>query len=318
MSSSLPQRIHLANLPTPLQQITFRNSKFLIKRDDLTGVETTGNKIRKLEYILADALRKKANLLYTCGGDQSNHARATLYAGRSVGLDTKLFLWGEDISLPEGNLFLDKILKPKIVYLTEAEYHNVHEIMNESETKEKNKKVYLVPEGGSSPHGILGYANCVSELYQDLPKRVKGILTAAGSGGTTAGLVIGSKLFGIPLKVFAVNVLTSKSLIENRVMSVIEKTIAKFKLDISVSHKDFEVIDGYSKEGYKNITDKKVKVIKEFAQSTGILLDPAYTGKAFCAFNDYFLSPKKTADIIFLHTGGLFGVFSKREQYLRV
>jgi 1-aminocyclopropane-1-carboxylate deaminase/D-cysteine desulfhydrase-like pyridoxal-dependent ACC family enzyme len=124
-----------------------------------------------------------------------------------------------------------------------------------------------------------GLRNCVSELYQDLPKRVKGILTAAGSGGTTAGLVIGSKLFGIPLKVFAVNVLTSKSLIENRVMSVIEKTIAKFNLDISVSHRDFEVIDGYSKEGYRNITDKKVKVIKEFAQSTGILLDPAYTGK---------------------------------------
>ncbi|MHC1736948.1 MAG: 1-aminocyclopropane-1-carboxylate deaminase/D-cysteine desulfhydrase [Ignavibacteriaceae bacterium] len=317
MMHLLPKRIKLANLPTPLQQITFNNTKFFIKRDDLTGLETSGNKIRKLEYILADALRTKSDLLYTCGGDQSNHARATLFAGKSLGLDSKLFLWGEDTSSPEGNLFLNKILKPEIVYLTESEYWNVREIMIADAKKQKTKKVYIVPEGGSSPHGILGYSHCVSELYQDLSSGTKGILTAAGSGGTTAGLVLGSKLFGVKLKIFSVNVLYSKSQLENNILSVLEDTIKEFRLDIKVSHKDFEIIDGYSKEGYKSISDNKIRLIKNFAKQTGILLDPAYTGKAFCAFNDHFLKGQKSSKVIFLHTGGLFGILSKKEQYLK-
>jgi len=317
MYNLLPKRIHLANLPTPLQHLTFNSTKFFIKRDDLTGLETTGNKVRKLEYILADALRRKSNLLYTCGGDQSNHARATLFAGKSLGLETKLFLWGDDSKSPEGNLFLNKILNPKIVYLTESEYWNVQEIMKTDAVQQKSKKIYIVPEGGSSPHGILGYANCISELYQDLSKSTNGILTAAGSGGTTAGLVIGSKLFGVPLKIFSVNVLYSRSRLENQIMSVIEDSIKEFKLDIKITHKDFEIIDGYSKEGYKNITDRKIKVIKEFAGQTGILLDPAYTGKAFCAYNEHFLKGRKSSNVIFLHTGGLFGIFSKKDQYIK-
>ena len=125
----IPQKIFLAHTPTSLQEIIFEGKSFLIKRDDLTGCELSGNKVRKLEYILVEAKRNKADIIFTCGGEQSNHARATTIAAKRIGLNTKLFLWGKENSNANGNLFLNKIYGTEIEYLNKDEYNKVNEIM---------------------------------------------------------------------------------------------------------------------------------------------------------------------------------------------
>ncbi len=314
-----PKKLAIANIPTPIQQKEFNGCKFWVKRDDLTGVELSGNKVRKLEYLLADALKEKADYVFTCGGEQSNHCRATAIAAATVGIKTKLFLWGMDRKNASGNLFFDKLVGSEINYVSKDEYFNISQIMEseKEKLKKKGKKVYIIPEGGSSELGIWGYINFVKELKDKMGnRRIKGIITAAGSGGTTAGLMIGAFLYNLPLKIFAVNVLYDKATIENKIFTLLERAVRKYKLKLKIDNSVLEILDGYSEEGYKKIEDKKVEVIVEFFKQSGMLLDPAYTGKAFYAFNENFLIGKKSSSVIFTHTGGLFGVFNKSKQYL--
>ena len=314
----IPPKLGLANLPTPIQEISFRGKKFLVKRDDLTGMELSGNKVRKLEYILAQAKKEKAEIVFTCGGEQSNHARATAIAASKIGMKCKLFLWGNSKTEVDGNLFLDKLTGCEISFLNRVEYLSVNEIMFEERKKllKKGKKVYVIPEGGSTTLGIWGYITFVQELNKQIDlKKIDGIVTAAGSGGTAAGLILGSSLLKLDLKIFAVNVLYSESVIKNKIIQLVEEGNLDYQLGAKIYVDNMVILDGYSKEGYKNISKEKVKLVKSFFRQTGILLDPAYTGKAFAAFNDNFLG-KNIGKVIFLHTGGLFGIFGKRKEYL--
>jgi D-cysteine desulfhydrase len=314
-----PGRISLANIPTPLSSYSFNGCKFLMKRDDLTGLELSGNKVRKLEYILARAIKEKTTLIYTCGGEQSNHSRATATSARSVGLKVKLFLWGREKSNPEGNLFIDKFLGAEIKYLTRRMYDNVNAIMAAEKKKDERKKekVFIVPEGGSSSLGIWGYINFIDELSRQINlNKLKGILTACGSGGTTAGFLVGAALKGIKLKIYAVNVIYGKDVMKERILSLANECIKDYKLGCLVDESSLDILDGFSREGYKKIDKKKVEIIRSFAESSGIMLDPAYTGKAFFAYNDMFLNGNKSSDVLFVHTGGFFGIFSKRKEYL--
>ena len=261
----IPPKLNLANLPTPVQEISFQGKKFLIKRDDLTGMELSGNKVRKLEYILAQAKKEKTDIV-----------------------------------------------------LSKPEYSRANEIMFEERKKliKKGKNVYVIPEGGSTTLGIWGYISFMYELNKQIDlKTVDGMLTTAGSGGTAAGLLLGSSLLKLNLKIYAVNVLYSESVIRNKIIQLADAGNLEYKLGVKVNKSDFVILDGYSNEGYKNISKVKVELIKSFFCQTGILLDPAYTGKTFAAFNDNFLDKKK-GEVIFLHTGGLFGVFGKRKEYL--
>lgn len=314
----IPPKLNLAYLPTPVQEIDFQENKFLMKRDDLTGMELSGNKVRKLEYILAQAKREKPDIIFTCGGEQSNHARATAIAASKLGMKGKLFLWGNDKSTADGNLFLDKLTGCEIFFLNKSEYERVNEIMFEERKKQlrKGKKVYVIPEGGSTILGIWGYISFMQELAKQINlKKLAGIITAAGSGGTAAGLLLGSALLNLDLKIYAVNVLYSKSIIVNKITQLAEAGNLEYELKVNVQKNNLIVLDGYSREGYKNISKDKVKLIKTFFHQTGILLDPAYTGKAFAAYHDNFLR-KKGKHVLFLHTGGIFGVFGKRKEYV--
>lgn len=316
-----PNKLNLANLPTPIQKSEFRGSKFLIKRDDYTGTELSGNKIRKLDYILADVKKKKADYLFTCGGDQSNHARATAIAAQQIGVKTKLFLWGRDTKNTDGNLFLNKLVGTEIKYLTKSEYGNVDAIMlaESKRLQKKGKKVYVVPSGGSTPLGLWGYINFMDELNQQKEStKIKGILSAYGSGGTTAGMLLGAALLNSKMKIYAVNVFDEDKFAREKIIQLVEDAIVDYDLKVEVNYKNLIVLDGYSKEGYKNIERGKLKIIVELFQSTGILLDPTYTGKAFYAYYQEFLKDRKSSNIMFLHTGGLYGVFSKRKDYLEV
>jgi len=314
----IPNRISLANLPTPVQKISFEGKSFFIKRDDFTGIETSGNKIRKLEYLLYQAKKEKADYVFTCGGEQSNHARATAFAAASLGMKSKLFLWGKNSSNADGNLFLDKVLGCDFRFLSKNEFGYVNKIMEEEKRafEKKGKKVFLIPEGGSSPLGIWGYIHAIEELQkQNIFKHCNSILTASGSGGTTTGLLVGSLLLKLNLKIFAVNVLYTKDEIRDKILSLAEQAIKDFRLPIKLYEKRLEIMDGYSQEGYKQISDDKISLIKKFARSTGIIFDPTYTGKAYKAYYDNY-SSGKTSKTLFIHTGGLYGVFSKRKKYL--
>lgn len=314
----IPSKINLANLPTPIQEAQFNGKKFLIKRDDFTGLELSGNKVRKLEYIFAQAKRERADIIFTCGGDQSNHARATAIAAAKLGIKCRLFLWGTDKNIPDGNLFLDQLTGCEIKFLNKSEYSQVNEIMFEERKQllKKGKNAFVLPEGGSTTLGIWGYISFLHELSKQIDlETIDGILTAAGSGGTSAGLLLGSSLLNLNLKTYAVNVLYSAEVIKQKILTLAEAGNLDYKLKTKIRKDNLVILDGYSKEGYKNISLAKLKLIKSFFKQTGILQDPAYTGKAFAAYHDNFLKQKRSK-VLFVHTGGLFGVFGQRQNYL--
>ena len=314
-----PQKISLAHIPTPLEEISFENKKFLMKRDDYTGSDFLGNKIRKLEYLLYEAKNINAKYIFTCGGDQSNHARATASAAAKLGFKTRLYLWGSSKEKPTGNLFLDKMYGAEIVYLNKNEFDKVDEIMFEDRKKllKKGKEVYVIPAGGTSVLGIWGYISFINELKKQVDlKKIEGIFAACGSGGTAAGLLVGCALYNVDLKIYAVNVLHIESEIRKKILQIAEAARLEFGIKNKINPSLLKIVDGYSKEGYKLITKSKLKLITKFSRSTGILLDPAYTGKAFIAYYEKFIKSNKKNKTIFLHTGGIFGSFPKRNDYI--
>lgn len=314
-----PPKIVLSQVPTPLQIIQFEGKNFLIKRDDLTGCELSGNKVRKLEYILADAKRKKADIIFTCGGEQSNHARATVIAAKKIGLNSKLFLWGKKKSVINGNLFLNKIYGADIKYLNKKQFDNVNEIMftERQALLKKDRNAYVLPEGGSTTLGIWGYINFINELKNQINlKQINSIVAASGSGGTAAGLLVGAAINNLKVKIVAVNVLYSREVIRKKILQLAEGCVLDFNLNCKINPENLIILDGYSEEGYKNISKSKIDLIKKFARETGILFDPAYTGKAFTAYYENYLSRGMGKKNIFIHTGGLFGVFGRVKEYL--
>ncbi|MCW8816475.1 MAG: pyridoxal-phosphate dependent enzyme [Ignavibacteriaceae bacterium] len=317
----IPKKINFAHLPTPIEKIRFHSKEFLIKRDDYTGSDFLGNKIRKLEYLLYEAKKEKADIIFTCGGDQSNHARATLSAAAKLGIKTRLYLWGKEKNHADGNLFLDKMYGAEIVYLNKKEFLNVDKIMTEERAKlvKKGKRVYVILAGGSSTLGIWGYISFIEELKKQINiTKIDGIFSACGSGGTAAGLLVGASVNRLNLKIYAVNVLFTKDDMKKKILQLAEGAVLDYKMPCKINESNLEIFDGYSTEGYKNISDNKIKIVTDFARETGILLDPAYTGKAFCAYNDLVLSKGKGERIIFLHTGGIFGTFPKRKEFLKI
>jgi len=321
MKIKYPQSFQIANIPTPLQTIKYDNKSFLIKRDDLTGSLLSGNKVRKLEFLLKDAKKKRAEYIFTCGGDQSNHARATVIAAKKYGFKVKLFLWGKDSTDAKGNLFLDKFFGADISYLNKENYSDVNNIMQEEAEIliKKGKKVYVIPEGGSNAVGIWGYIKFIDELNKQINlKQMDGIFSASGSGGTAAGMLVGVSLLKLPIKIYAVNVLYSKEELRKKIINSSEGCIYEFDLPCKLDESKLKIVDGYSKEGYKNINKNKLKLIKNFGESTGILFDPAYTGKGLTAYYENILLKRKGMKVIFVHTGGMFGVFAKSREYLSV
>ncbi len=315
----IPAKINLAQIPTPLQTLKFEGKNFLIKRDDLTGCELSGNKIRKLEYILADAKKKKADIILTCGGEQSNHARATTIAAKQIGLNTKLFLWGKETTNMNGNLFLNKIYGADIKYLNKSEYENVNNLMFEERKTllKRDINAYVLPEGGSTTLGILGYVDFMKELKEQIDlRKIDSVVAASGSGGTAAGMLVGAALNKLNVKIVAINVLYSAEVIKKKILNLAEGCVLDYKLNCKINHDQLVIVDGYSSEGYKRISKSKIKLIKKFAAETGILLDPAYTGKAFNAYYDNFIKMNKGLKNIFVHTGGIFGVFGRTKEYL--
>ena len=331
-SLSFPPQINLARTPTPIQAFRRLGEKLsvelYVKRDDLTGAALSGNKIRKLEFVFADVLAQKADTVITCGGAQSNHCRATAIAAAMLGLSCRLLLRTPDPSNPpppEGNILLDRLSGAEIVWITPEEYKE-RDIYFEREAKslkEAGRKPYIIPEGASYPVGAWGYIRATEELVNDLAGIPGGanqpitIVNAAGSGGTSAGLILGAKIFDLNARIVSVNVCDDRDYFVNLIGNICEKVVADYHLEIDFRReRDIEIVDGYVGRGYALSQPEELALIRDVARAEGIFFDPVYTGKAFFGMvQELKRDPKCFGErIIFIHTGGIFGLFPKANE----
>jgi len=267
-------------------------------------------------------------MVITCGGAQSNHCRATAIAAAMLGLQCRLMLRTPDPSNPpppEGNILLDRMAGAEIVWITPDDYKKRDELMAHevAALQETGRKAYAIPEGASTALGALGYVRATEELVNDITNSMGGarqpctIISAAGSGGTSAGLILGAKVFDMNARIAGVNVCDDRDYFLREIGTICEDAIAGYHLDIDFDReRDIEIIDGYVGRGYTLSQPEELKLIKEVAQTEGIFLDPVYTGKAFYGMvEELKRDPKCFGErIIFIHTGGIFGLFPKAQE----
>lgn len=325
-----PQRLSLANLPTPLQYLSNTSKQagrnIWVKRDDLTGFAVSGNKVRKLEYTLAKAKEEGAEVIITCGGIQSNHCRATAILGAKLGFKVHLLLRGEEPNELDGNLFLDQLAGAEISYFAKRYYQaHLDFIANETCEKYRNlgKKPFFIPTGASDAVGVWGYVNAAAELKADFQRQdiqPEHIISATGSGGTQAGLTAGALMHGLNAKVTGYAVCDDEEWFVNKVTNDINDWTQEYKIDLTIADLDISVRDAYIGAGYA-IADKPVfDCIAKLLRTEALLLDPVYSGKAFYGMLSDIASGELEGegDIVFVHTGGAFGLFAQREQYSEI
>ncbi len=325
------KKIEIANLPTKIKKLEKfskeLNANIYIKRDDHTGTEISGNKIRKLEYLAKDAIDNGYNLLITCGGIQSNHCRATVATATMFGLKSAVLLRISDKPPVAGNYFLDKLLGADVKFCTREEYSNHRgEIMEAmaAEYRKQGYKPYIIPEGASNAIGTLGYYNCMDEILKqekEMGITFNTIVVATGSGGTYAGLYLANEVKKLGKRVIGMAVCDNTEYFTN-----IAHTIATEALQYIPEYKDFtldrnniEINDKYIGIGYALSRPEELEFIKNFARTEGVILDQVYTGKAmYGLYNELKpggnINPENN-NILFIHTGGLFGLFAISENY---
>lgn len=313
--SSLP-RFSLAKLPTPIDELAklsqrLGGPRLLIKRDDLTGLATGGNKTRKLEFLIADALAKNADVVITAGGPQSNHCRQTAAAAAIAGLECHLVLGGPP-QPPIGNLLLDQLLGARIHWTPKLQRNaRMRELAVAMEAD--GHRPYVIPVGGSNSIGALGYVAAMFELVEQLRDQGKGvdrIFFATSSGGTQAGLVLGARLAGFdgPITAISIDQPPDESSDEKflaEVCGVANGAAELLGVDDRLAVGDFDTEYGYLGDGYGVVGELERATIKLVAQTEGILVGPVYTARALGAMLDQIrrkaFEPNETW--LFWHTG---------------
>jgi len=327
-------RIRLANLPTPLEEMprlteALGGPRLFVKRDDLTGLGWGGNKIRKLEFVMADAKRKGADTVITFGGVQSNCAREISAAARRLGMKPVLFLLGKEPEEYTGNLLLDKIFGAEIhffeippgVQTGGIDLEMAMKMMEQiaagrvSELESEGRRCYIIPAGACTPIGCVGYVNAVLELVQQANERgikIDYIVHATGSGGTQAGMVLGVKALNAGIRVVGVDIGGEFKNMESFIAKMANETAKVLGLGVSVKKEEVTILRGYVGEGYAIPTEECIEAIKLVAEKEGLTLDPVYTGKAMAALIDQVREGafSKEENVVFLHTGGEPAVFA--------
>ena len=316
-------RIRLGHLPTPLETMP-RLSALLggpeiwIKRDDCTGLSTGGNKTRKLEFLMAEALAQGADIMLTQGATQSNHARQTAAAAAKLGMDCHLILedrtsYTEPNYRLNGNVLLDVLHGATIEHRSPGLDMNA-ELMTVAEGfRAKGRKPYAIVGGGSNPTGALGYVNCAQELLGQMVERgivFDHMITATGSAGTHAGLIVGLKALNAQLPLLGIGVRALRAAQEANVFRLAQATEAKLGLQGVVSRADVVANCDYIGKGYGIPADSTLEAIDIFARQEAILLDPVYSGKSAAGMIDLIRKGHFTKGqrIVFLHTGGAIGL----------
>ena len=320
-------RVPLAHLPTPLEEMPRLRAalgggpRLLVKRDDQTGLATGGNKTRKLEFLVAEALAQEADTLVTVGGPQSNHCRQTAAAAAKMGLRCALVLGGQPIPEAEweGNLLLDDLLGAELHWAGDRDRDLVLAEVAEG-LESSGARPYVIPLGGSVPTGASGYVAAVEELVEQLAERgeqVERIVFASGSAGTQAGLLVGVKALELGARVEGVNVDKEEDLID-KIKALAPATAAHLGLEVGFAEQDFILHNAYGRPGYGVITEAEWEAIRLMARTEGIICDPVYTGRALVGLIDLMrkgvFSPEET--ILFWHTGGAAGLFPRADELM--
>jgi L-cysteate sulfo-lyase len=316
-------------LPTPFEPLP-RLSKHLggpsifVKRDDCTGLGTGGNKTRKLEFLMADALQKNANVVITQGAVQSNHARQTAAAACKLGLRCELVFEKRvdqpgEIYLNSGNVFLDRLFGAKIREVEKGSDMNAALDTVASELREKGETPYVIPGGGSNKIGALGYVDCALEFLNQANRSglvIHHVLHATGSAGTQAGLIVGMKAShcGIPLLGIGVNV--GKDIQEERVFKLAAETAEYVGAAGVVKREDVVANCDYVGDGYGIPTESMNEAVLLLARLEGLLFDPVYSGKGIAGMIDLIGKKQfgKSDNLLFIHTGGAAGLFAYRDR----
>lgn len=331
-----PDKIQLAQLSTPLQPLG-RVSKALagpriwLKRDDLTGSHLSGNKVRKLEFILGRAKSLGADTLITCGGTQSNHCRATAFVAAQLGMKCHLILrqdspLEEPPAVDDGNLLLDVLAGASTeIFPAKGFASQLRQRMQAAKERylAAGDTPYLIPIGASDAVGIWGYIAAAQELkndFQRLKISPKHIVCASGSGGTQAGLTVGAKHLQLGANVLGFAVCDNAEYFHAKVRSDIAAWRREYPDQVDVGSCATYVNDQYIGEGYAQASDEVLALIAWVAKTEGVLLDPVYTGKAFYGLVEEIKKGTFSGerDLVFVHTGGIFGVFPWRQRFASV
>jgi len=322
MHDLLEKRLPLAHLPTPIEFMP-RLSEWIgielyIKRDDLTESIASGNKIRKLEYLLYDAKKGGANALITCGGVQSNHCRATAYAAAKMDMACMLLLRGEKPADLQGNLLIDRLLGAECRFFSAEAFCQLPEIEQEAQRdfRARNKVPYVIPLGGSNATGSLGYVRMMLELHE-AEFRSDHLYCALGSGGTLAGVLAGQQLFDFNGQVCGIAVSDDVSYFVSETKRIQKEYADWHGIHLDLSNIDQQIDDSYIGMGYALNTQAEWKQLIKLARMEGLVLDPVYTLKAFLGMLDHCDKGKiKPGErVLFIHTGGHSGLFPKANEF---
>lgn len=312
----------LSRLPTPVEPLDVLSERWgidlWVKRDDLTGFGLSGNKVRKLDFLLEQAVRSGADTVLTCGGLQSNHCRATALAARRLGLRPVLLLRGERPEVADSNLLLDELLGAEIHTCTAEDYREHRNALLRqlaAEVERDGGNPYIIPEGGSNALGALGFVRASEELEAQIESPFDAVFVAVGSGGTLAGLAMGAHIGPVT----GVAVCDDQAYFRDAVTRIAEgvPTLETWALREGPRKLPppgpftWDVLEGYQGPGYALATPELWQLIAEVAQAEGLLLDPVYTGKAMLALREEVRAGRVSGRVLFWHTGGAFGLFGR-------
>jgi D-cysteine desulfhydrase family pyridoxal phosphate-dependent enzyme len=311
-------RIHFAHLPTGVEELPrltqyLNGPKILVKRDDQTGLAFGGNKTRKLEFLVAEALEQGAKMLITGGALQSNHCRQTAAAAARFGLECTLVLNGEMPDQLSANLLLDQIFGAEIVTIQDRSLRDKTLQETYDKAVAAGRKPYLVTYGGSSPTGALGYAYAMKEFVEQ-NVHADWIVFGTSSGGTHAGLALGQRVFGYEGKVLGISIDEPEDWLKSRVSALASDASEKIGERIEFTREDILANEEYCRAGYGVLTDAEREAVKLFAKYEGLLLDPVYTGRAAAGMIDLIRKGffKKDETVLFWHTGGQPALFAEK------
>jgi D-cysteine desulfhydrase family pyridoxal phosphate-dependent enzyme len=322
LTDHLP-RIPLGHLPTPLEELprltrALGGPRLFIKRDDQTGLATGGNKTRKLEFAVADALDQDADTLITMGGVQSNHTRQTAAAAARCGLRCVVVLRGHEPAVWNGNLLLDHLLGAQVVFSGDRTREAVAEEVA-SQARAAGSRPYLIPVGASNAVGAAGFVAALEELdaqAKERALRVDRVVFASSSFGTQAGLCVGAKAVGFRGQLAAIAIDSRRDELQAGVAAIATATIRRLGWEMAFGPAEVVAYDSYLGGGYAVMGEPEREAISLVARSEGILLDPVYTGRAMAGLIDLIRTGTfgKDETIVFWHTGGAAALFAYADE----
>jgi D-cysteine desulfhydrase len=319
--NSRPRKLSIAHLPTPIESFSRLHSGLWVKRDDFSGCELSGNKVRKLEYLVADAIAQGADTLITAGDVQSNHARATAVVAARHGLRSLLVLEGpaRESDWTVGNAFLDRFVGAEIEWQAEEGFVVARMESAADRLRRARRRPYIIPVGGSNELGVWGYIGAASEAKhqcESMGLRIDRIVCASGSCGTQIGLLLGIKLAGWSVRLTGIGISSTAEKKTVWASGLLNRTIAKYSLSVKVESDELEIHD-FAGAGYAQSRPEELDVIRDAARRGGLVLDPVYTGKAYYGMMELAKRGTIRSDetILFFHTGGLLGLLAKADSF---